>query len=139
MNMENEKINEGNVLIAEFMGEECHLSRYYYLPQFGHYRNSYGNIEYNETFSDDQLKYHSSWDWLMPVVEKIAQFPKGSVLMMSVVGHYKVQLYNQGRALGSEPHGDSGIQDSFIYATWLAVINFIKWYNEHLKDKKYGK
>ena len=49
-------------LIAEFMGYEI-----LYRP------NSNGFIEISETelCDVDDLQYHTSWDWLMPVIEKI--------------------------------------------------------------------
>ena len=51
-----------NKLIAEFMGfQQTNLGWYDNLETIKF--NSDGN-----TF--DELKYHSSWDWLMPVVEK---------------------------------------------------------------------
>ena len=50
-----------NKLIAEFMGYEI-----IYRP------NSNGFIEISDTelCDVDELKYHSSWDWLMPVLSK---------------------------------------------------------------------
>ena len=61
------EISEGNKLIAEFMGLV--------------YRNGYNYTGwYKSTTTEkfayiicdtERLKYHSSWDWLMPVIEKI--------------------------------------------------------------------
>ena len=44
-----------NKLIAKFMGAE--------------FENEYQYAKHN-WMSEDYLKYHRSWDWLMPVVEK---------------------------------------------------------------------
>lgn len=56
-------LEEKNRMIAEFMGVEHHYhvdgSSYFETPHNG------GVIE------ADELKYHTSWDWLIPVVEKI--------------------------------------------------------------------
>ena len=51
-----------NKLIAEFMGYEI-----IYRP------NSNGFIEISDTelCDVDDLEYHTSWDWLMPVVTKL--------------------------------------------------------------------
>tara|TARA_B110000967_G_C18888525_1_gene565678 strand:+ start:709 stop:978 length:270 start_codon:yes stop_codon:yes gene_type:complete len=49
-----------NKLIAEFMGLKEHEGSYY-LPLY----NS------GDWVPDVELEYHSSWDWLMPVVQKI--------------------------------------------------------------------
>lgn len=53
-----------NELIAEFMG----LPLTKQLPQF----SSVGPKKWT-TVPFQDWKYHSSWDWLMPVVEKISQ------------------------------------------------------------------
>jgi hypothetical protein len=57
-----------NKLIAEFMGctnpfNEIHDATLYKVEQ--------------GTFELDELQYHTSWDWLMPVVEKIEQVHEG--------------------------------------------------------------
>ena len=53
-----------NKIIAEFMG----LTEPFELPQFGTIRP---DGEFKTEFNTHQLKYHTSWDWLMPVVQKI--------------------------------------------------------------------
>ena len=56
-------MKENNKLIAEFMG----LTPPYELPQYGTIRpGGHFKTEINE----EQLRYHQSWDWLMPVIEK---------------------------------------------------------------------
>jgi hypothetical protein len=68
--MSREEINKRNMSIADFMG--CHK-----------YTSSHYNVNHMSMalvlFSD--LKYHSSWDWLMPVVEKIELSDSGRYLM----------------------------------------------------------
>ena len=63
---------ENNKLIAEFMGvEEA------YNPNGNDWvlktttPDAYGDTDILESCKDNELQYHSSWDWLMPVVEKI--------------------------------------------------------------------
>lgn len=100
---ENIETIKGNVLIAEFEG------RMFY----GKYLIScYGEATLNHY---PEMKYHSSWDWLMPVVDKINK---------TVV------------KINEEENGIdrySSIIESFdtvdINRTWLAVVDFIKWYN----------
>lgn len=50
-----------NKLIAEFMGYEI-----LYRP----YSNGFIEISETELCDVDDLEYHTSWDWLMPVVIK---------------------------------------------------------------------
>lgn len=57
--MKAEEIKEGNILIAKFMGAEIRDTKHY-------------PIKLNDDeYYPEGLKYHSSWDWLMPVVERI--------------------------------------------------------------------
>ncbi len=62
---------ETNKIIAEFMGFEDE-SRILGGGQRMRRKTEwkYGCQQY-EQYGYDQLKYHDSWDWLMPVVEKI--------------------------------------------------------------------
>ena len=73
----------------------------------------------------DELRYHKSWDWLMPVIEKIKQtenvitvtieitFDAGSVTIINAEEYYK-QTY--------EP--------VTIKSVYKAVVDFIRWYNQ---------
>jgi|TARA_R110000787_G_scaffold285391_2_gene400881 hypothetical protein len=49
-------------LIAEFMGYEI-----LYRP----YSNGFIKLSETELCDVDDLEYHTSWDWLMPVIKKI--------------------------------------------------------------------
>ena len=55
---------ENNRLIAEFMGYEV-----LYRP----YSNGFIELSETELCDVDDLEYHTSWDWLMPVVDKCYQ------------------------------------------------------------------
>ena len=60
-------MEEKNKLIAEFMGFV-----YKWQPKHNYFCRPEHSMENNEfSYAIDDLKYHSSWDWLMPVVEKI--------------------------------------------------------------------
>ena len=69
-------MEENNKLIAEFMGLEtpfneisdATLYRYKGIDEKGEYQF---DIELHE------MRYHNSWDWLMPVVQKIEQDCEG--------------------------------------------------------------
>ena len=54
-----------NKLIAEFMGLQFENDQYYV---YSHAVKSGSGVW--TTYSVDELKYHTSWDWLMPVVQK---------------------------------------------------------------------
>lgn len=124
---------EGNKLIAEFM-------------DFKH--RTMSTILSGEVEIKDELQYHSSWDWLMPVVEKISNtlIPKEwfkSDWDLSV--HYSIHSIGTSFEIGDH---DLHITDSGIEAkewlniskepitrTWLAAIEFIIFFNEKKKNK----
>lgn len=64
-----------------------------------------------------QLKYHSSWEWLMPVVEKIWELNGNRCSLFYFEPNEKTLLVSY------EPHS-TNINDCF-----LAVIAYINWYN----------
>lgn len=111
--MTNEEIIEGNRLIAEFMGWTTH-------PKHGENyvinKSKYRKVPYWSDCSykamREILDYYNSWDWLMPVVEKIKQleivdFTKKKPIMNALIDIDINVLYN-------------------------SVVEFIKWYNKQL-------
>ena len=56
-----------NKLIADFMGVQ-YKSDEDYVKTLEEMRLH--NIGYEQGYMESQLKYHESWDWLMPVVEE---------------------------------------------------------------------
>jgi hypothetical protein len=115
--MTQEEINEGNKLIAEFVNPEKHSTGLFYRTAVG-----------KPWLSPYQMCYHSSFDWLMPVVEKIEALD------------YRVEIYD----CYCDIYAPSNVQkDAYteliatsknesknkIEATWYAVVQFIKWYN----------
>lgn len=112
---------EGNKLIAKFEG--CKVDKKSYNKWW------YKIKETNRFGYEDDLAYHISWHWLMPVVEKIInyRFPD----------EHNEHCYL--RTFGIK-HIDDNIMvrfnrfelfygETLIEATWLAVVNFIQWYN----------
>ena len=107
------EIIEGNKLIAGFMGwtkrgcDYLYPREFYYLYQpYNIYEFEGGQYNYEE--DETGLKFNSSWDWLMPVVEKI---------------------YNTGISGGIV----AGLRESLfnvnIEQVHKCVIEFIQWHN----------
>ena len=133
--MENKKIIEGNKLIAEFDGWVIDNS----FPDKDRTYIKNGGIELDTTF-----KYHTSWDWLMPVVEKICRMKIGDGIeyveyhflrTFGMLNNHKCSSHET-----EEPDGKIMVRlngfsvfksDSLIEATFLSVVEFIKWYNEN--------
>ena len=102
-----------NKLIAEFMGHKTDWGfkkdSILYMPQGeGNSTNNSVVIPYKK------LQYHTSWDWLMPVVQKV-----------SSLCDEPYELDNMKHALLT---GD-------IESVYDDVVEFIKWYNQNKEDE----
>lgn len=117
-----ENIKENNCLIAKFMGS---------------------NVAFKEGYSPNE--YHSCWNLLMPVIEKIGKlnidkFPIN--ITISTTGIYIA--FNHSNCHGDHKEGileivdtlninyfnlDMNDQIDMITSCWLGVVKFIEWYN----------
>ena len=122
--MNNEKqsqpIEEGNKLIAEFMGAKHVVDGNVMWNKY----NQFPDMMY--TCKPSQLKYLSSWDWLMPVVEKIADINYMNFNLSSFEGAVFYDDNYKNTASGKRMFSKT---DKLIDSTWQAVILFIQWYN----------
>lgn len=105
---------------------------------------------YQDQVHRSQLKYHESWEWLMPVVEKIESLkPDGDYhfnvvigfnsycgIGVSIRGACKLS-FESGHPINDIQKGIYGTQsaDNKIQAVWIAVTRFITWYNNNIKSK----
>lgn len=105
---------KNNKLIAEFMGFKK-------LPN-GTLRCSelYGG---NTICEDDTVLFQTSWDWLIPVVEKISHLEtvqcfniESSRILIKTYESYKLEFWVNGFEK--------------IEAVYESVLDFIKWYNK---------
>lgn len=113
----------GNKLIAEFMGATMNQDSYYQ-PSPEPYTEGlkFDNVDSptgSRNWVDlNDLKYHTSWDWLIPVVEKIE---KGA----------RVDIYGCACKI-SQPQWTldiAHINESKLTATWICVVEFIQYVN----------
>lgn len=111
--MTQEEILEGNKLIAEFMG-------YDYFKN--HYIHRDSNTPIGNMFTEDKIQYHSSFDWLMPVVEKIEALGYSVFIQNDCCW---LRVARAGMKIPIITH----LSDNKITSTYKAVIEFIKWYN----------
>lgn len=118
------KTTENNKLIADFMGfHEIMLdeeSKY----DIGDIYEILGiDITAMGTIEEDQLEFRTSWEWLMPVVEKIESL---GFEFFIVENRSKVK-YNTDHSIDVLCYLEGG---SKIDITYQTVIEFIKWYNK---------
>lgn len=118
-------VQENNKLIAEFMGaihKEGYVGSgyagdipcYLYFPILKRY------------YSIKRLEYNTSWDWLMPVVEKIE-----STNILSHEG-MNVNIYNcvvEIRCRWKNTLIALHMANTRFEALYNAVVDFITWYN----------
>jgi hypothetical protein len=109
--METKEIIEGNQLIAEFVG---------YVEVDG----IKFDLPHNENHAEE-YEYHSSWDWIMPVVERVESI--GYWIRMDyndvfvVVDDTNIVIENPMRK-------DT---DTKLLLVWRVVVEFVKWYNKN--------
>lgn len=117
---------EGNKLIAEFMDVTRIENGSYDLPQFG--RVFAGN--YKTEYIAQELKYHVSWDWLMPVVNKIENTLIDEDYPMVIISGDTCEIECPEFARDMKTWKDGEKQSS----TYWMVLRFIEWYNENKEE-----
>lgn len=132
---------ENNKLIAEFRGgkyvDEClmEFEDFYAVKEIVE-----GDFIYTNCFdSDNELQFHSSWDWLMPVVEKIESLEGLDVLGFCSFAKEPYSVDIKAFSTCINVYGTASHKPSISFKrvgtklenTYLAVVEFIKWYNEN--------
>ena len=97
---------EDNKLIAEFMGMEM------YTDSIMIRHDIHLGSKTSEGISIDNLQYHSSWDWLMPVIDSIY------ILGIDAQESKEIRDIMDGLVDVNFPH------------TYKAVVQFIKTHND---------
>ena len=119
-------ILENNKLIAEFMrmkkidGFTTSLS--------GMQVSASGYEHDGEFVLLEDLQFHSSWDWLMPVVDKIHNTGVVTDICFGYdMGYFTIEAETEQETRMFEGHQNHGKPIDCVYK---AVIEFMQWYNE---------
>ena len=129
-------IEENNKLIAEFMGlKECPIFKKIDAERLAEGRSSAGSPMYiiNKGHTSN-LRYDFSWDWLMPVVERIDGNEDFYINHSSYFNkrHVHIKIENNRRFKEiSIYYGNNKKVKTRLEATYLFVVEFIKWYNQN--------
>lgn len=131
---------EKNRMIAEFMGYEfdienkCEIIEDFDIVENIQTYEVEGGIRIVEggyvitRFLPEQMRYHTSWDWLMPVVDKIE-------VLSFYVDIYSINAATASKCQISKHSEDKVISSAVSYnkkeAVYESVIQFIEWYNEN--------
>ena len=106
---------ENNKLIAKFMGAvfHKHINEWY---------------DWDGLYMGESLRFDTSWDWLMPVVEKIENI-QDDVENNSIRAHkFDVEIRQHCCTIhGTEIEVTE--MGSKILCVYYAVVEFIEWYN----------
>lgn len=146
--MTQEEILAGNKLIAEFMGGKPRRKGIRD-TEFIFQKSFVEEAKLNFEIYDDEpylkitemtrcyvydMKFHSSWDWIMPVVEKISNtvikghppFNSDEYVKVEIICNGYVKIYN---FRDTPIFTNVSTEGSLIIAIYKAVVQFIKWYN----------
>lgn len=120
----NNETQENNKLIAEFMGyidNGCSEEGFLINPV----------TNYDEEICE--LKFHSDWNWIMSVVEKIETLNYDFKILG---GNWVIITDIDPDRNEGEEIIEIGGKESKLKAVHTAVIEFIKWYNKQEEDLK---
>ena len=132
-----ENIIENNKIIAEFLDWEFDdLSETFETPFLKLVDpHAFGDEQYSCKLQDFELEFHSDWNWLMRVVEKIENLQDENNCAI-----YNVQIEQSFTEIIDNHTYETIIYnidaDSKIEAVYNTVIEFIKWYNEQNKTNE---
>ena len=121
--MEENKIIEGNKLIAEFMGGKHNggsYYRFYYGIDIVGVKENCRPVSWIET----NLKYHTSWDWLMPCVKKF-----------DYLAENKVIPFSDDFEFWCDKIEDTITRTYEIEPVFKIMVEAITWYNTTTKNK----
>lgn len=126
--MTNQEILEGNKLIAEFMEAKMIVENYHGINII--------KFPDGQTHDLAGLRYHSLWDWLMPVVQKVTKLIQDKqYIPIGKYQEYKEQydIYEeQWRKLFD--YRAYNFFKADIESIYKAIISFIEWYNHNIKN-----
>ena len=112
-----------NKLIAEFMGVKTITIDE--LKSTLEQNRENGLIHTPQAHVVDDLEYHSSWDWLMPVVDKCTQ-----------IGYrdqdFDSEIYGTWEGLFDDA---SMFLGNHIEEVYWSVVHFIEWYAEYKREE----
>lgn len=125
------KAQENNKLIAEFMGFPKEADAVddrtiaYYVGESILWTDNTDNENEDDVFHPDDMQFHKSWDWLMPVVEKI--FSLG----------YDYEIKPRYMVIKERLSSEVLVSKCFVYdksqkeIIYDAVVEFINEYNKN--------
>lgn len=120
---------EDNKLIAEFMGLKNHLKNQgvtkVLIDGDEHIQDwECYDVERDMIMTPIEMKYHTSWDWLMPVIEKIESLGYSFEKNYQPIDNDWQCLIVKGHDIIYQSFNDDGLKSSYD-----VVVEFIKNYS----------
>lgn len=119
---------DNNILIADFMGKEHNDNKIVVSYDYVCGVNPSGKLW-------EEMKYHSSWDWLMEVVDKIEDTQDGTFRVKildkgTIIKKMCLKANNKWKRITivRREINDTTTKKDSVYK---ACVEFIKWYNEN--------
>jgi hypothetical protein len=128
MQKTNQEIINNNSIIAKFLGGEVDVilkiqdkeTKAWKGDIAAQWRKDKQNLSLGNAILCEHLEFHKSWEWLMPVVEKIGKELGYRVTIDTVF----TRIWRETNEIEYRNLTTS------LECTYLAVVDFIKWYNK---------
>jgi len=120
-----EMLASRSALIAEFMG--CQKSDYMDSIYVMNY------MEHKPHYTASLMRFDKSWDWLMPVVDKIMRTKIGDGVEYVAYPYFRTfgMLNEETKNPMVRFHGFQVFEaETLIEATFLAVVDFLDWWQK---------
>lgn len=122
-------IEEKNGMIANFMGVKFKDDNEY-INELKEMRSN--GIFFEQEYMASELKYHSSWDWLMPVVEEIESLGFNVEKNFQPIDKDFQCLITKGNDILFQEFNEYSIT-----AMHYVVVEFIEFYNKKTSWRTY--
>ena len=148
-----DNITENNKIIAEFLDWEFDdLSETFETPFLKLVEpQAFGDEQFSCKLQDFELDFHTDWNWLMPVVEKIESLNLGNTTIKTVFSEEDLYINSNVSFLIMYKEcyvnffGEMKVYENWISVTecnskieavYNACVEFIKWYNKQNKNNE---
>lgn len=108
-----EKVTQESKLIAEFMGFEPFHNN--------HYRCLFELYHNDQILPPQHMRFHSSFDWLMPVIDKLEQETGYGLVLGSDYAYWN--------KFGENPLDEEFSGITRLETAYEATIGLIQWHN----------
>jgi len=131
-------MEENNKIIAEFLNWDFDdLSETFETPFLKLIEpQAFGDEQFSCKLKDFELEFHSDWNWLMEVVEKIESIKdpyhgRFEVYISSNSCTIQSTNFRPDKPIPNPPHYyDNIVLNNKIESVYYSVINFINFYNK---------